>query len=139
MDKRLSEDGTVQYLVKWLGFTQEQSTWEPVQNMDCDEFIAEFENSRQQEAETSVVQNNNISPTPEPTPTRQENDDASNGDDSTSLKAECVIGITTVSGEKCFLIKWKGSNKSNLIPARIANVKYPQEVIAFYQNKLRFG
>lgn len=33
----------MQFLVKWVGFSEEENTWEPVQNLDCEDKIREFE------------------------------------------------------------------------------------------------
>ena len=35
--------GVVQYLVKWAGYTNKYNTWLDIEEMECDELIAEFE------------------------------------------------------------------------------------------------
>lgn len=36
----------VQYLIKWEGYNEAENTWEPAENLDCDELVKEFEANR---------------------------------------------------------------------------------------------
>ena len=113
-------DGKVVYLVKWKGWPSETNTWEVLEHLNCQELIDEFENARKFEGKQT-----------------KRSDTRPRGFER-GLSPERIIGITKDPGEIYFKIKWKGSDESDFVPAKEANLKIPQTVIKFYEGKVSF-
>lgn len=80
VDKRL-RGGKVEYLLKWKGYSDEENTWEPVDNMGCPDLIEAFERQRKEAKKKKLS-------TEEPTKKRSSEDknDASKEPKSDSTK-----------------------------------------------------
>jgi len=142
--QKRTRGGKVEYLLKWKGYSDEDNTWEPAENLDCDDLIEIFEKDhKKKEAEKKTKEKDPV-----------DKKRKQNGEDFTTIKKkksevkegprgferglepEKIIGATDSSGELMFLMKWKGSDEADLVAARIANAKCPQIVIQFYEERL---
>jgi len=135
-DKRTVK-GKVEYLLKWKGYGDEDNTWEPSENLDCQDLIQEFEKNRAAEKakKKDIDKRKSHGGSSSDAKKRKGDDDRPRGFDR-GLDPERIIGATDSSGELMFLIKWKGSDEADLVPSREANVKCPQTVIKFYEERL---
>lgn len=156
---RVNKKGKVEYFLKWKGFPSEENTWEPADNLNCPELIERYENN-------VTASKSKITSPPKSSDTEKTNGLADtedkkkqtkrkHTDDSApkkkkkgekrltgfdkGMEAEEILGATETSGEVHFLIKWKGVNDAELVPSKIANVKIPQMVIAFYEARLTWS
>ncbi|XP_065280188.1 chromobox protein homolog 1-like isoform X2 [Dermacentor albipictus] len=156
LDKRV-RNGRVEYFLKWKDFSDSENTWEPHSNLDCTELIQEFEENRKKREEkkrTSGARANGAAQEPKKKKAKAASElktddvfEVSQGEKDTNeetqprgfdrgLEPERIIGATDSSGELMFLIKWKNSDEADLVPSRLANVKCPQVVIQFYEERL---
>jgi len=145
LDKRVKK-GKTEYLVKWKGYEDEsENTWEPMDNLDCEDKIQEFE-KKQKEKEAQEKAKGGEKRKSEATAGKAEQEKKRKKDKDENkprgfargLTAERIIGATNDPGELFFLIKWKGSDEADLVPAKEANTKIPQIVIKFYEERLNW-
>lgn len=139
LDKRI-KNGRAEYFLKWKGYPDSENTWEPQSNLDCPELIQEFEDQRKKKEDkrrASSAKANGAAEEPKKkkAKTATEEESQPRGFDR-GLEPERIIGATDSSGELMFLIKWKNSDEADLVPSRLANVKCPQVVIQFYEERL---
>ncbi|RWS14081.1 chromobox protein 1-like isoform X3 [Dinothrombium tinctorium] len=43
LDKRINDDGVIEYFLKWQDYDESFNTWEPIGNLMCDSLVTEFE------------------------------------------------------------------------------------------------
>jgi len=152
-------NGRKEYLLAWKGYPEEENTWEPHQNLDCPDLIEEYENrvvqksrymhepstslKRKSSLDQSPVQNKRGRPPNDSYATRTypkqqtssiRTEEASAFD--RGIEADKILGATDTTGELMLLVQWKGTGEADLVPARICNIKCPQVVIRFYEERL---
>jgi len=135
IDKRIGKNGKIEYLLKWKGYGDEDNTWEPKENLDCEDLMKAYEDKRKAEQAKKKAAGEKRKSGVLDGKKKKSDDDRPRGFDR-GLDPERIIGATDSSGELMFLIKWKGSDEADLVPAREANVKCPQTVIKFYEERL---
>lgn len=52
------------------------------------------------------------------------------------MKPQKILGASDTSGELMFLMQWEKNDRAQLVRAKEANVKCPQLVISFYEERL---
>jgi len=135
LDKRV-RNSKVEYLIKWEGYPDTENTWEPQENLDCPDIISAYEEKAQKKKEEKKRKKEaESSGGKKKQKVVEEEDNKPRGFDR-GLQPERIIGATDSSGELMFLMKWKDSDEADLVPARQANVKCPQIVIQFYEERL---
>jgi len=140
VDSRM-RGGKKEYLLKWKGYPDSENTWEPEENLDCPELIAVYEDKKKKkDAEAKGAKRKSTTNGAKDDPAKKKKKDDANDNKprgfERGLTPERIIGATDSSGELMFLMKWNGSDEADLVPARQANVRCPQIVIAFYEERL---
>jgi len=143
VSKRIKK-GKVEYLVKWKGWENpDDNTWEPVEHLECPELIQAYEEKHGGSAEDKKTPGKRKAESSEGGPSAKKPGKTVKAEDklkgfARGLAPEKIIGATNDPGELYFLIKWKGSDEADLVPASEANVKIPQVVIKFYEERLNW-
>jgi len=125
-------------LIKWKGYPDTENSWEPEENcVGALELINEFEEQQSRKKQSNLLSSKQqlfedkchslVIPDDGVTP---------RGFDR-GLLAERIVGATTDNNsELMFLMKWKDCDETDLVKACQANVKCPQVVIGFYEERL---
>jgi len=148
------------YLIKWKGYSEEESTWEAEDNVFAEDLVKDYwENVNTEEAKQKETRKGRKRAAAPPTPTKKETKKARTTLTPKRAKVArtkideefdhdedwegLVSGVETVTrddktGELLVYLKWKNGDTSRH-PAKEANIKCPQKMIKFYEQRLTFA
>jgi len=125
LNKRIKK-GQVEYLVKWKGWDlPEHNTWEHRDNLaNSSEIISEYEIKLQhQKLMMKYGPDSNIKPR----------------GFARGFEAEKILGATFETGQIFFSVKWEDCEVTDIVSAKEANLRIPQLVIQFYEERVDWG
>jgi len=115
-------------LLKWIGYPEEENTWEPVNNLDCPELISNYEKEHSVSVTSESVADTRVDKTKKSDCVSEESTDVEdikkNGTDlkveeeqsehednepigfERGLEPEEILGATEQDGQILFLMKW---------------------------------
>lgn len=109
LDSRM-RNGKKEYFLKWKGYSDEDNTWEPVENLDCPELIAEYEAQRskkkQEKEDKEKDKDKKKAKVGGDKKTKKDKEEPKLRGFDRGLEPEKIIGATDASGDLMFLIKW---------------------------------
>ncbi|XP_031329940.1 chromobox protein homolog 1-like isoform X2 [Photinus pyralis] len=131
IDKRVNPfTRSIEYLLKWKGYSDRDNTWEPEHNLDCPGLVEEFEVSRRRKHEFQYLTiTSSGCETPDVSKKKVIGFDR-------GLKPERILACTNTNGQLLFLMQWKNSTKVDLVPSVEANMRCPEVVIDFYERHI---
>ncbi|NWH20662.1 CBX5 protein, partial [Grus americana] len=141
LDRRVVK-GQAEYLLKWKGFSEEHNTWEPEKNLDCPELISEFMRKYKK-----MKEGDGNKPREKVESAKRKGGLPAGGEDvKVKKKREVREGPATgmetgtqgmrMGTQGMEMGTQKDTDEADLVLAKEANLKCPQIVIAFYEERL---
>jgi len=138
--------GKAEYLIKWKNYGDVHNSWEPEENLN-DECLNDFNNRFVESKKRKSTYSDEESSSNEKQTSKKtcplhndlrvrgfvNRDNLARGS-RCNQKPECITGATDITGELVFLVKYQNSDEYNLVPSSVANKKFPQIVIKFYES-----
>jgi len=130
-------NGRNEYFLRWKGYSDAENTWEPVDNLDCPDLIQEYEKTEALKNRSGAAENAAVTGSGGTGKSRARVDEEGKPRGfERGFEPDRILGATDSNGELTFLIKWRNTEEADLVPAKIANLKCPQVVIKFYEERL---
>lgn len=144
LEKRLKA-GKIEYKVKWIGFGEDDATWEPIDKMKCPGKIAEFEakelTANDEEVSRKATTSSRSKKKRGSHRTPQIDEDIDYSSEEFRLLSEerpkRVSGLCKIDGIIYAFLEFSG-NKKKLVSIHVASKYCPTTVCDFLEKKLVF-
>jgi hypothetical protein len=136
LDKRKTLTGTLEYLIKWDGYENDESTWESIHKLrNVMDLVQDYENELKRKyterllKPKSIVEDGNAG-----YEVRTEIGD---------LVPETVSTVKEIGGVLHALVTWEAGSDGTLqdaffVPSHVIADTYPKKLIEFYEKKIKF-
>lgn len=165
LDRRI-KNGKVEFLLKWKGYSHDDNTWEPEDNLDCPELIAAYEEARmKREKEAAAVAaaaaaaaaaataaaSTVVDPIEESLASRKRSRREKKKKNEAlqeiekprglarGLAPEKILAGQLFHGSLFFLVKWHGCTDFDVVPGHDLGEAYPDFVINYYESCAPFS
>lgn len=158
LGRRVKND-KVEYLLKWRGYSDEDNTWEPEDNLDCPELISAYEEVRLRKEREAAAEETEVPAPVTPAPTipvaeethsmrkrgrrsekkkRIEEIDKPRGI-ARGLVPEKILAAQLYNSVTYFLVQWEDCLEYDVVPSKELNEAFPEFVISYYESCLPFS
>lgn len=123
LNEGVTVDGTIHFYLKWKGYSHNQNTWEPAENLisaSCNELISEYKKRRRKQTRRKKL-------------AKKKTGKLINAKRALPEKI-LTVDVEEETGEIIFLVKWHGISNPGLVYSRIMSILYPEVVIEFYNS-----
>ncbi|CAH2040687.1 unnamed protein product, partial [Iphiclides podalirius] len=146
LDRRI-KNGKVEYLLKWKGYSNEDNTWEPEDNLDCPELISAYEEARlKREREAALTVTETVEETPSTRKRSRRGDKKKKLEEiekprglNRGLPPEKILAGQLFHGTLYFLVKWQGCLELDVVPGHSLGEAFPDFVIDYYSRCAPFS
>ncbi|XP_072949999.1 chromobox protein homolog 3-like [Epargyreus clarus] len=147
LDRRV-KNGKVEYLLKWKGYSNDDNTWEPEDNLDCPELISAYEEARlKREREAMPTTAAETVDEGHSTRKRSKRVDKKRKIEEVEkprglargLPPEKILAGQLFHGTLYFLVKWSGCTEVDVVPGHDLGTAYPDFVINYYERCAPFS
>uniref|UniRef100_A0A2S2NS21 Heterochromatin protein 1 n=1 Tax=Schizaphis graminum TaxID=13262 RepID=A0A2S2NS21_SCHGA len=120
--KKRTRYGKVEYFLKWKDYSDSENSWEPIENLNCDDLVASYEAIIKNKPSTSIDFESS------------DQYDGNNNDEQQKI-AQKVVSIKKLHGQIIYYVKFNGIEEPEAITSNKAEQLYSHLIIKYYKNK----